>query len=171
MFEEALSYDDVLLVPAYSDVLPKECDISTTLCGSIGLNVPIISAAMDTVTEEKLAIALALEGGAGGALLAEPAYILLAESGVSDAHEVIRKITLAMEEKNIDFPQALAGEKETLSRIAAKMAELGLISPNATTRSEEAALEWFGKPERYRGLAVKKARDITAKYKREELYV
>jgi IMP dehydrogenase len=65
MFEEVLSYDDVLLVPGYSDVLPRDCDIKTALCGDICLNVPIISAAMDTVTEEKLAIALALEGGAG----------------------------------------------------------------------------------------------------------
>ena len=65
MFEEALSYDDVLLLPGYSDILPRDCDISTTLCGDVRLNVPIISAAMDTVTEEKLAIALALEGGAG----------------------------------------------------------------------------------------------------------
>ena len=65
MFEEALSYDDVLLVPGYSDILPKNCDIKTVLCADIRLNVPVISAAMDTVTEEKLAIALALEGGAG----------------------------------------------------------------------------------------------------------
>jgi len=65
MFEEALSYDDVLLQPGYSDILPKDCEISTTLCADVRLNVPIISAAMDTVTEEKLAIAIALEGGAG----------------------------------------------------------------------------------------------------------
>jgi IMP dehydrogenase len=65
MFKEAYSYDDVLLVPAYSEVLPKECDVRTTLCADIKLNVPIISAAMDTVTEERLAIAIALEGGAG----------------------------------------------------------------------------------------------------------
>jgi len=65
MFKEAYSYDDVLLVPAYSEVLPKECDVRTTLCGDIKLNVPIISAAMDTVTEERLAIAIALEGGGG----------------------------------------------------------------------------------------------------------
>lgn len=65
MFKEAYSYDDVLLVPAYSEVLPKECDVRTKLCGDINLNVPIISAAMDTVTEERLAIAIALEGGAG----------------------------------------------------------------------------------------------------------
>jgi len=65
MFEEALSYDDVLLVPGYSDILPKDCETKTVLCADIHLNVPVISAAMDTVTEEKLAIALALEGGAG----------------------------------------------------------------------------------------------------------
>ncbi|MDL2228955.1 IMP dehydrogenase [Treponema sp. OttesenSCG-928-L16] len=65
MFREAYSYDDVLLQPGYSDLLPKECDVGTILCAGIHLNVPIISAAMDTVTEERLAIALALEGGAG----------------------------------------------------------------------------------------------------------
>ena len=65
MFEEAFSYDDVLLLPGYSDLLPRECDVSTRLCADLHLNIPIISAAMDTVTEEKLAIALALEGGAG----------------------------------------------------------------------------------------------------------
>jgi IMP dehydrogenase len=64
-FEEALSYDDVLLLPGYSDVLPRDCDVSAPLCGEINLNVPVISAAMDTVTEEYLAIAIALEGGAG----------------------------------------------------------------------------------------------------------
>jgi IMP dehydrogenase len=65
MFEEALSYDDVLLLPGYSDVLPKDCDVSATLCPGVKLNVPVVSSAMDTVTEEKLAIAIALEGGAG----------------------------------------------------------------------------------------------------------
>ena len=65
MFSEGLSYDDVLLEPGYSEVLPRDCSIKTVLCGGINLNVPVISAAMDTVTEEKLAIAIALEGGAG----------------------------------------------------------------------------------------------------------
>ncbi len=65
MFNEAYSYDDVLLLPGYSDILPKDCDVETTLCADIQLNVPVISAAMDTVTEEKLAIAIALEGGSG----------------------------------------------------------------------------------------------------------
>jgi len=65
MYSEGLSYDDVLLLPGYSEILPKDCSVKTVLCDGIHLNVPIISAAMDTVTEEKLAIALALEGGAG----------------------------------------------------------------------------------------------------------
>ena len=65
MFEEALSYDDVLLAPDYSDLLPRDCDVTTHLCRSLRINLPVISAAMDTVTEEKLAIAIALEGGAG----------------------------------------------------------------------------------------------------------
>ncbi|MCK5709633.1 MAG: IMP dehydrogenase [Deltaproteobacteria bacterium] len=62
---ECLTFDDVLLVPAYSDVLPNEVDISTQLTPKIKLNIPIISAAMDTVTESKTAIALAQEGGIG----------------------------------------------------------------------------------------------------------
>jgi len=65
MFSEGLSYDDVLLEPGHSEILPKDCNIKTVLCEGINLNVPVISAAMDTVTEEKLAIAIALEGGAG----------------------------------------------------------------------------------------------------------
>jgi IMP dehydrogenase len=65
MFTEALSYDDVLLLPGYSEILPKDCDVRISLCADVQLNVPIISSAMDTVTEEKLAIAIALEGGSG----------------------------------------------------------------------------------------------------------
>lgn len=62
---EALTYDDVLLVPAYSEVLPREVDTSTQLTRELRLNAPIVSAAMDTVTENKLAIGIARQGGIG----------------------------------------------------------------------------------------------------------
>jgi len=63
--KEALTFDDVLLVPNYSEVLPKEVDVSTQLTRRIRLNIPIISAAMDTVTEARTAISIAREGGIG----------------------------------------------------------------------------------------------------------
>ncbi|MGY5851328.1 IMP dehydrogenase [Salegentibacter sp. F14] len=62
---EGLTYDDVLLVPAFSDVLPREVDISSKFTKNIRINVPIVSAAMDTVTESRMAIAIAREGGIG----------------------------------------------------------------------------------------------------------
>jgi len=65
LLQEALTFDDVLLVPAHSTVLPKDVDLSTQLTREIGLSIPLISAAMDTVTEARFAIALALEGGIG----------------------------------------------------------------------------------------------------------
>ena len=62
---EGLTYDDVLMVPAYSEILPRNVDVSTQFTKGIKLNVPVCSAAMDTVTESKLAIAIAQEGGIG----------------------------------------------------------------------------------------------------------
>ncbi|MBQ9476409.1 MAG: IMP dehydrogenase [Bacteroidales bacterium] len=63
--QEGLTFDDVLLVPAYSEVLPREVDLRTRFSRNISLNIPIVSAAMDTVTEAPMAIALAREGGIG----------------------------------------------------------------------------------------------------------
>ena len=63
--QKALTFDDVLLVPAFSDVLPKDTSLSTQLTRNISLNIPLVSAAMDTVTEARLAIAMAQEGGIG----------------------------------------------------------------------------------------------------------
>ena len=62
---EGLTYDDVLLIPAYSDILPREVSIRSRFTKNIPINVPIVSAAMDTVTESKMAIAIAREGGIG----------------------------------------------------------------------------------------------------------
>ena len=63
--EEALTFDDVLLLPAHSTVLPKSVSLASQLTASIALNIPLMSSAMDTVTEARLAIAMAQEGGIG----------------------------------------------------------------------------------------------------------
>ena len=65
VISEGLTYDDVLLVPAYSEVLPNTVSIKSKFTKNIPLNTPIISAAMDTVTEGRMAIAIAREGGIG----------------------------------------------------------------------------------------------------------
>ena len=65
ILEEALTFDDVLLVPAYSEVLPREVSLSSQLTRDIRVNLPVVSAAMDTVTEARLAITIAQEGGIG----------------------------------------------------------------------------------------------------------
>ena len=65
IFSEGLTFDDVLLVPAFSDVLPAHVDLSSNFSKNLKIKVPIVSAAMDTVTESKMAIAMAQEGGLG----------------------------------------------------------------------------------------------------------
>ncbi|MGB8694542.1 MAG: IMP dehydrogenase, partial [Steroidobacteraceae bacterium] len=88
--EEALTFDDVLLVPARSDVLPREVDLSTQLTRHIRIGLPVLSAAMDTVTEARLAITMAQEGGMGivhknmpiEAQAREVAHVKKFESGV-----------------------------------------------------------------------------------------
>jgi IMP dehydrogenase len=90
ILQEALTFDDVLLVPAYSNVLPRDVDLGTQLSRNIRLNVPLVSAAMDTVTEARLAITVAQEGGIGivhknmssKAQAAEVARVKRYESGV-----------------------------------------------------------------------------------------
>ena len=83
LISEALTFDDVLLVPAYSEILPREVDISTQFTTDIRLNAPIISAAMDTVTEYKLAIAIARQGGIG---------IIHKNMTIADQAEEVRKV-------------------------------------------------------------------------------
>jgi adenylosuccinate lyase len=100
-------------------------------------------------------------GNIPGGIMAEPAYILLAETGVSDAHEVIRKITLAAEREKISFAAALAKEPETLKKISGKLTELGLIKKDST----EEALIFFENPQNYSGLSCKKAKALAEKYR------
>ena len=65
IIEQALTFDDVLLLPARSEILPHDAELKTRLTRNIELNIPLVSAAMDTVTESRLAIAIAQEGGIG----------------------------------------------------------------------------------------------------------
>lgn len=105
----ALSFDDVLLVPRRSDVLPAEVDISTRLTRTIRLNIPLISAAMDTVTESALAIALAREGGLGVIhknLSVEQQATEVDRVKRSESGMIVDPVTLG--------PDALVGEAEAL---------------------------------------------------------
>ena len=74
---EALTFDDVLLLPGKSSILPAQADTRTCLSRKISLNIPIVAAAMDTVTDVRLAIAIARQGGIGGA---EPAVLAAVEN-------------------------------------------------------------------------------------------
>src|SRR5919106_995943 len=99
---EGLTFDDVLLLPARSDVLPRETDVSTLLTNALPLTIPLLSAAMDTVTEAALAIALAQEGGIGiihknlsiAAQAAEVDKVKRSESGM-----IVDPITMAPQQR------------------------------------------------------------------------
>ncbi len=107
---EGLTYDDVLLVPAFSEILPREVNIQTKFTRNITINVPIISAAMDTVTESAMAIAMAREGGIGvlhknmsiEQQAKEVRKVKRAESGM-----IIDPVTLPIEAKVIDAQKSM----------------------------------------------------------------
>ena len=107
---EGLTYDDVLLIPAYSEVLPREVSIKTKFTRNISLNVPIVSAAMDTVTESAIAIAIAREGGIGvlhknmtiSQQAIEVRKVKRAESGM-----IIDPVTLALDALVSDAKQSM----------------------------------------------------------------
>ena len=84
---EGLTYDDVLLVPDYSDILPHQVNVSTQFSRNIKLNIPIVSAAMDTVTEAKMAIAMAQDGGIG---------VLHKNMSIKDQANKVRTVTTSV---------------------------------------------------------------------------
>lgn len=167
---EALTYDDVLLVPAYSEVLPREVSIQSKISRNIVLNVPIVSAAMDTVTELHLAIAIAQEGGLGilhknmsitaqaemvrkvkraeSGLIADP-FTLNEDATVGDAHHLMNEhsiggIPIVSKEGNlvgIVTNRDLRFEKNAARKITDIMTKDRLITaPEGTTLKEAEAI-------------------------------
>lgn len=112
---EGLTYDDVLLVPAYSEVLPREVSIKTKFTKNITLNLPVISAAMDTVTESRMAIAMAQEGGIG---------ILHKNMSIEAQAQKVRRVKRAESGMIID-PVTLT-ETATIGDAKASMREHGI---------------------------------------------
>mgnify|MGYP001316356141 CR=1 FL=1 len=110
-YGEGLTFDDVLLLPAYSEVLPREVNLSTQLTKDIKLNIPMVSAAMDTVTEAQLAMALAREGGIG---------ILHKNMSIEKQAEQVRKVKRSESGLIVDpitlTPEATVGDAVALMR-------------------------------------------------------
>ncbi len=108
---EALTYDDVLLLPGYSEVLPRDTDTTSQLTRNIKLNIPLVSAAMDTVTEDKLAISMALEGGIG---------IIHKNMSIEDQTSLVRKVKRSQSGMILDpitlNGSSTAGDAETIMR-------------------------------------------------------
>lgn len=110
-YGEGLTFDDVLLVPAYSEVLPRDVSLATHITRDIRLNIPLVSAAMDTVTESRLAIALAREGGIG---------ILHKNMSIEKQAEQVRKVKRSESGLIIDpltlHPEATVGDARRMMR-------------------------------------------------------
>ncbi len=178
---EALTYDDVLLVPSYSTVLPREVDISTQLTREIRINVPIVSAAMDTVTDNRMAIAIARQGGIG---------IIHKNMSIEDQAEQIRSVKRSESGMIIDpvtlEESALVGDAHQLMRrykiggipVVNKQKELIGILTNRDLRFETA----FDRPIRELmttqnlitvpiGTTLDQAKDILQRHKIEKLPV
>lgn len=178
---DGLTFDDVLLVPAYSEVLPREVNISTQLTKNIRINIPMVSAAMDTVTEATLAIALAREGGIG---------ILHKNMSIEKQAEQVRKVKRSESGMILDpvtlFPDATIGQALRLMKenkiggipIVDKDNKLVGILTNRDLRFEKNAKRLISEvmtkenlitaPE---GTDLKKAEKILEKYKIEKLPV
>ena len=153
MFEDSYSYDDVLLVPGYSEILPRDTEVSAVIAGDISLNVPILSSAMDTVTEERMAVALALQGGAGvihrnlspgdqaDQVAAVKRYLnWIIESPVTvEAHRTLRDVRALMESQRVTGLPVVDGSGRLVGIITARdlrfrRDDLSLVSDAMTSR-------------------------------------
>jgi IMP dehydrogenase len=108
---EGLTYDDVLLVPAYSEILPREVNIQTKFSRNISINIPVISAAMDTVTESSMAIAMAREGGIGVLhknMTIERQAMKVRKVKRAESGMIIDPVTLPLTAKVLDAKQNMA---------------------------------------------------------------
>lgn len=176
---EALTYDDILLLPAYSEVLPRDTDTQTKLTQNIDLKVPIVSAAMDTITEYALAIAIAQEGGVGfihknmtieaqseqvrkvkrsqSGMILDP-ITLTPEATLEDAHKIMREFKIGgipvVDKSNklvgIITNRDLRFQKDLTVQVSEIMTKENLITAN-------------------QGIDLKEAEDILQEYKIEKL--
>lgn len=163
---EAITFDDVLLVPSYSTVVPNQVDVSTNLTKKIKLNIPMMSAGMDTVTEDRMAIAMARQGGIGiihknmsikdqadqvdkvkrseNGVITDPFY-LSAEHTLADAEDLMRKfrisgvpITEGKKLVGIITNRDLKFETDYTKKISEVMTSENLVTGRAGTTLEEA---------------------------------
>ncbi len=163
---EGITFDDVLLIPAKSDFVPSQADTSTMLTRNVGINIPIVSAAMDTVTESALAIALAQEGGVGiihknlpiDAQKREVAKVKRSEHGVIgdpvtlNPNEPVRRAQELMSEQNVSGIPIVEGKKlvgiltrrdlkflpDYNAKISTVMTKDNLVTGPADTKLEQA---------------------------------
>ena len=124
LFGEGLTYDDVLLVPCYSDVLPRDVSIKSKFSKNIDLNIPISSAAMDTVTESSMAIAIAREGGIG---------VLHKNMSIEDQAEQVRNVKrsesgMIMDPVTLNYNSLVIDAKEKMSKY--KIGGIPIIEKN-----------------------------------------
>ena len=173
-----LTFDDVLLLPAKSDILPGQVDISTSLTNNIKINTPIVSAAMDTVTEAKLAIAMAREGGIGFIHRAMPLKRQVAEVDKvkkSESGMIIDPITLQPDEKIAKAEEIMRKYRISGVPITKGNKLVGILTNRDLkfeTNFEKKASEVMTKKgliTASEGISLEEAKDILHKHKIEKL--
>mgnify|MGYP002626477946 CR=1 FL=1 len=144
--DHALTFDDVMLVPGYSEVLPSDVDVSTRLTRRIRLNIPLLSAAMDSVTESDMAIAMAAEGGLGVIHKNLPAAEQAARQ--QSPHPILALTNQVIEARRVRSASAATGTTAAVpAAVPAAAASTARTATGATTRAAAAAGK-AGEPDR-----------------------